>query len=124
MSRVYDRLIGRVLRETGIFCDEAGQVSTSELYVPLTTFTKWEALVLIGDSLQLEPTVTSSAFNEFLQNARLSALALLQGKGFPTILLDEQYCMAPASSAFPRVQFYDGKGLKDSEKVKSDNVVP
>lgn len=112
-----------MLRETGIFCDEAGQVSTSELYVPLTTLTKWEVLVLVGDSLQLEPTVTSSAFNEFLQNARLSALALLQGKGFPTILLDEQYRMAPALSAFPRVQFYDGKGLKDSEKVKSDNVV-
>ena len=108
---------------TMIFCDEASQVSIPEICVPLTTFTKWECLVLVGDSLQFNPTVTSTVVNEFGPNARLSPLALLQGKGFPTILLDEQYRMAPALSQFPRAQFYDGKGLKDSQKVKSDNDV-
>ena len=48
------------------FCDEAGQVSIAELCDPLTTFTNWEGLVLVGDSLQLEPTITSRAFNEFI----------------------------------------------------------
>ena len=108
---------------TMIFCDEASQVSIPEICVPLTTFTKWECLVLVGDSLQFNPTVTSTVVNEFGPNARLSPLALLQEKGFPTILLDEQYRMAPALSQFPRAQFYDGKGLKDSQKVKSDNDV-
>ena len=74
--------------------------------------------MLVGDSLQF-----SRAFNEFIKNARLSPLTFLQGKGFPTIWLDEQYRTAPALSAFPRAQFYDGKGLKDSEKVKADNNV-
>lgn len=108
---------------TMIFCDEAGQVSIAELCVPLTTFTNWQGLVLVGDDMQLEPTVTSKAFNEFLSNARLSPLALLRRKGFPIILLDEQYRMAPALSAFPRRQFYDEKGLKDSVKVQADNIV-
>ena len=31
--------------------------------------------------------------------------------------------MAPACSAFPRMEFYDGKGLKDSVEVKRDNAV-
>lgn len=97
-----------------VFCDGAGQVSVAGLCVPLTTSTNWEGLVLVGDSLQLEPTITSRAFNEFIMNAWLSPLALLQGKGIPTILLDEQYRMAPALSAFPQTQFYDEKGLKDS----------
>ena len=143
----HDRLVSQVLRETNIlsttcsnaggelltrddsfsptmlFCDEAGQVSIAELCVPLTTFTKWEGLVLVGDSVRLEPTITSSALNEFLENARLSPLALLQGKDFPSILLDEQYRMAPALSAFPRAQFYERSGLKDSQKVMVDNNV-
>lgn len=143
----HDRLVSQVLKETDIlfatcsnaggelltmdksfsptmiFCDEAGQVSIPELCVPLTTFTNWEGLVLVGDCLQLKPTIKSSAFNEFIRNAGLSPLALLQGKGFPSILLDEQYRMAPALSAFPRAQFYDGNGLKDSQKVMVDNDV-
>ena len=35
---------------------------------------------------------------------------------------DEQYRMAPACSRFPRAQFYDGKGLEDSETVLQDNA--
>ncbi len=143
----HDRLVSQVLKETDIlfticsntgdelltrhdsflptmiFCDEAGQVSIAELCVPLTTFTKWEGLVLVGDSLQFGPTIMSKASNEFIENAKLSPLSLLQGKGFPCILLDEQYRMAPALSAFPRAQFYDEKGLKDSQKVRADNNV-
>ena len=147
LENEHDRLVSKVLKETDIlfttcsnaggellktdnsfsptviFCDEAGQVSIPEMCVPLTTFTEWEGLVLVGDTQQLEPTVTSRAFNEFCNNVRLSPLALLQGKGYPAISLDEQYRMAPALSAFPRAQFYDEKGLKDSEKVKADNKV-
>lgn len=106
-----------------IFCDEAGQISIPSICVPLTTFTKWEGLFLFGDVQQLEPTVFSGQFNEFVQNAKVSPLALLEMKGFKPILLEEQYRMAAACSAFPRSQFYDGLGLKDSDAVKVDNDV-
>ena len=108
---------------TVIVCDEAGQISIPSLCVPLTTFDKWEGLFLFGDIQQLEPTALSGRYNEFIANARMSPLALLAMKKFDSKLLDEQYRMCPACSAFPRTQFYDDKGLKDSEAVKEDNSV-
>ena len=108
---------------TIIFCDEAGQISIPSLCVPLTTFHKWEGLFLFGDVQQLEPTLLSGQFNEFVANGKVSPLALLAIKGFETHLLDTQYRMCPANSSFPREQFYDGKGLKDSDDVKVDNEV-
>ena len=108
---------------TVIFCDEAGQISIPSLCVPLTTFTNWEGLFMFGDIKQLEPTSLSGQFNEFIQNGKVSPLALLAIKGFRTYLLDTQYRMAPACSNFPRAQFYDGKGLKDSELVTEDNPI-
>ena len=108
---------------TVIFCDEAGQISIPSLCVPLTTFTKWEGLFLFGDVQQLEPTALSGNLNEFHANAKVSPLALLAMKKFRSYLLDTQYRMAPSISKFPRVQFYDGKGLKDSWYVQQDNAV-
>ena len=108
---------------TVIVCDEAGQISIASLCVPLTTFTKWEGLILIGDIQQLKPPSFSGQFNEFAADAKVSPLALLAMKGVEPYLLDEQYRRAPACSAFPRTQFYDDKGLKDSDLVKRDNVV-
>ena len=108
---------------TVIFCDEAGQISIPGLCVPLITFERWEGLFLFGDIQQLEPTLLSGQFNEFAANAKTSPLALLEMKKFGSYLLDTQYRMCPACSKFPRDQFYDGKGLKDSELVKGDNEV-
>ena len=108
---------------TVIFLDEGGQITLASLSVPLTTFTNWEALFLFGDIQQLEPTVLSTAFNEFYDNGKQSPLALLTEQGFKPILLDTQYRMAPALSKFPRDQFYDNKGLKDADIVKQDNDV-
>ena len=108
---------------TVIFCDEAGQISVPSLCVPLTMFKKWEGVFLFGDIQQLEPTALSGQFNEFIQNAKTSPLALLSMKGFPSYLLETQYRMTPACSLFARWQFYDNKGLKDSDEVKVDNEV-
>ncbi len=108
---------------TVIFCDEAGQISIPSLCVPLTTFTKWESLFLFGDTQQLEPPALSGQFNEFIANAKTSPLGLLAIKNFDSYLLDTQYRMAPQCSQFPRWQFYDNKGLKDSDMVKEDNEV-
>ena len=108
---------------TVIFCDEAGQISIPSLSVPLVTFTKWEGIFFFGDIQQLEPTSLSTNFNEFKANGKVSPLALLAMKNYQTYLLDTQYRMVPSCSKFPRVQFYDDKGLKDSEMVKEDNPV-
>lgn len=78
---------------------------------------------MFGDVQQLELTLLSGQFNEFVANSKVSPLALLAIKGFETHLLDTQYRMCPANSSFPREQFYDGKGLKDSDVVKVDNEV-
>ena len=108
---------------TVIVCDAAGQISIASLCVPLTTFTKWEGLFLFGDVQQLKPSAFSGQYNEFVHDAKVSPLALLAMKGVQPILLKEQYRMAPACSAFPRMEFYDDKGLKDSAEVKIDNAI-
>ena len=108
---------------TVIFCDEAGQISILILCVPLTIFGHWKDVFLFGDIQQLEPTALSGKANEFIANAKMSPLALLAVKGYETMLLDTQYRMCPANSRFPRHQFYDGEGLKDSQLVKEDNDV-
>ena len=108
---------------TVIVCDEAGHISIPSLCVPLTTFTKWEGLFLFGDVQQLKPSASSGQFNEFVHDAKVSPLALLAMKGVQPILLNEQYRMSPACSAFPRMEFYDGEGLKDSVEVKRDNAI-
>ena len=108
---------------TVLFCDETGQISIASLCVPLTTFEKWEGIFLFGDIQQLEPTAISGRYNEFILNAKMSPLSLLAIKDFETEMLDEQYRMSPACSSFPREQFYDGKGLKDSAEVTIDNEI-
>ena len=108
---------------TVIFCDEAGQISIPSLCVPLKTFNKWEGLFLFGDVQQLEPTLLSGRFNEFVANGKMSPLTLLATKGFENHLLDTQFRIAPAISAFPRTQFYDDRGLKDDVSVQTDNEV-
>lgn len=94
---------------TVIICDEAGQVTIPGLAVPLTTFNQWEGLFLFGDIQQLEPTILSSAFNEFSEQAKYSPLLLLYLKRFPMMLLDLQYRMSPAIAQFVSEQFYEGK---------------
>ena len=42
---------------------------------------------------------------------------------FDFYLLDLQHRMAPACSKFPRMEFYDGKGLKDSDEVNGTSLV-
>ncbi|KAL9071325.1 MAG: hypothetical protein Q9161_004341 [Pseudevernia consocians] len=108
---------------TVIFCDEAGQISILSLCVALTTFDRWEGLFLFGDIQQLEPLMLFGQYNEFAANAKVSPLALLMHKRFPTLLLDTQYRMSPACSRYPRQEFYDDEGLKDSAEVKQDNTV-
>lgn len=112
---------GTSFKPSVIFCNEAGQVGLASLCVPLTIFHDWEGVFLFGDTCQLEPTVLSGGFNEFINNARISPLALLDLKGFPQYLLDTQCRMSPAISNFPNQQFYHGK-LTNHPSASCDNA--
>jgi len=46
---------GASFKPTVVICDEAGQISTPSLCVPLTSFTTWEGMFMIGDPNQLQP---------------------------------------------------------------------
>ena len=109
-------------RPTILLCDEAGQISLPSLCVPLTNFPNVEGVFLVGDTQQLEPTVQSTLYNEFLHNARLSPLALLIEKGYPSLLLDTTYRLPPSLAQFPNQKFYDGDlHIHDSAKIDTDN---
>jgi len=82
---------GASFKPTVIICDEAGQISIPSLCVPLTCFNTWEGSFLIGDPNQLHHQVTSGRFNKFFLNSKISPVAMLAQKGFPSILLDTQY---------------------------------
>ena len=95
-------------------------MSLASLCDPLTVFKDWEALYSFGDTKQLMPTILSGDFNEFIENARISPLALLDMKGFPIYTLDTQYRMSPAIADFPNRQFYNGI-LKNHPKAEKSS---
>lgn len=61
---------------TIVVYDEAGGLSVPDMVIPLISFDKWEAMVMLGDPQQLETIVPSREANEFVQNASMSALGL------------------------------------------------
>ena len=68
---------------TVIVVDEIGRISFASFYVPQTISIDWESLLLYCNTCQFEPMVLSGQFNEFIQSARNSPLALLDLKSFP-----------------------------------------
>lgn len=101
-------------RFTVVVVDEAAQAIEPSTLIPLQTGA--ETCVLVGDPQQLPATVFSSlgAATAFER----SLFERLEHGGHPVHLLDTQYRMHPAISAFPRRYFY-GKHLKDGENVFS-----
>ena len=63
-------------------------------------------MFLIGDPVQLPATVISKRAVSF--NYDVSLFKRLQTAGYPVHVLDTQYRMHPAISAFPSSEFYFG----------------
>ncbi|GFH19880.1 uncharacterized protein HaLaN_16908, partial [Haematococcus lacustris] len=74
---------------------------------------------LVGDPVQLPATVMSSRAKEAAYDCSL--FKRLQSGGYPVRVLDTQYRMNPAISAFPSRQFYNGK-LLDGESVVKETM--
>lgn len=99
-----------------VIIDEAAQSTEPSCLVPLMLGAK--RCLLIGDPQQLPATVLSSgnAGNAYGQ----SLLDRVCRAGKKVLLLNKQYRMHPAISAFPRRYFYEGN-LLDDETVVGDN---
>lgn len=87
--------------------DEAAQLPEAQLAIVLDRCPSLALMVMVGDPRQLPATVMSRAACE-LGYAR-SGFERLQAAGRAAALLDTQYRMHPAISAWPRAQFYGGK---------------
>ena len=107
-------------KPTLLICQEGGQANIANFCVPLTSFTRWQACLIFGDTKQLQPPVFNTRFNEVSQNGKLSILELLDHKGFPSHKLEEQYCMDPDIALFPNLRFYQGK-LKNGPNTRESD---
>lgn len=66
---------------------------------------------MVGDPIQLPATVLSDRARNFEYNK--SCFKRLMNAGYPVHMLNVQYRMNPAISAFPSREFYNGKLLDD-----------
>ena len=103
----HNLLAGR--RFTRILIDEATQGVEPTALVPVSMGCR--QLVLVGDHRQLPPTVVSRRAEK--ANFALSLFERLTLVGLKPHMLETQYRMHPAISAFPSQWFYDGR-LKDA----------
>ncbi|WIA30316.1 hypothetical protein OEZ86_000404 [Tetradesmus obliquus] len=102
-----------------VIIDEAAQAVEPSVMVPLVMGCK--QVYLVGDPVQLPATVISSTALE--QGYDVSMFKRLQASGYPVNVLDVQYRMHPAISAFPSAEFYQGR-LKDGEGVLAQTSRP
>lgn len=97
--------------ETGVefpivVLDEAAQTTEPALVCALSA-SKARQVILVGDTRQLPPTVTSQN-SELRQTIGVSPMARLEKIGVPQFTLKEQYRMPPALLEHPSKYFYDG----------------
>ncbi|KAG8064473.1 hypothetical protein GUJ93_ZPchr0004g38215 [Zizania palustris] len=100
MSRAFDVVI----------IDEAAQAVEPATLVPLVHGCK--QVFLVGDPVQLPPTVISSTAQKLGYGTSL--FERFQAAGFPVQMLKIQYRMHPEISIFPSKEFYEGV-LQDGE---------
>ena len=109
----HDLLDGR--RFSRVLIDEATQATEPAALVPIVKGSR--QVVLVGDHLQLPPTVISRRAEG--GGLSRSLFERLVDMGIKPLLLNTQYRMHPAISEFPNSQFYGGMledGVNGSER--------
>ena len=102
-------------RFSRVLLDEATQATEPASLVPLVRGAR--QIVLVGDHRQLPPTVISQRAEK--GGLRRSLFERLAEMGIEPMLLDTQYRMHPAISAFPNETFYEGRlidGIEAAER--------
>ncbi|KAG0557184.1 hypothetical protein KC19_11G108300 [Ceratodon purpureus] len=100
-----------------VIVDEAAQLVEAESTIVMQ-MKEIKQLVLVGDQKQLPATVMSQIAQK--NGYARSLFERLQSLGHSYRLLDVQYRMHPAISAFPNKQFYNHK-LKNGDNVLKEN---
>lgn len=103
-----------------IYIDGAERLTMAALAHVMTSFEGWLATIIFGDPAQLLPFRVSGGENEFRENATLSALGLLEEKGYPILRLLFQYRMAPSIAEWVSKFLYKGL-MKNHDSVIQDN---
>ncbi|AAS52799.2 AER115Wp [Eremothecium gossypii ATCC 10895] len=101
-----------------VIVDEACQCTELSSIIPLRYGGK--RCIMVGDPNQLPPTVLSGAASNFKYN---QSLFVRMEKNCKPHLLDVQYRMHSMISAFPSLEFYDGR-LKNGPNMDQVNTRP
>jgi superfamily I DNA and/or RNA helicase len=105
LSTAGNSVVGGSREIDGLVVDEAAAATEPENYIPFRL--KPKKLLIVGDPKQLPPTV-------FSRRAKMLGLGLslqermMNGCGHKYTMLNTQYRMHPAISAFPSRKFYNG----------------
>lgn len=110
-----------------VIVDEASQQTEPASLVPLVK--GCEKAILVGDHIQLRPTVQEFSPALGFDISLFERLYTRQGTtpGMAKIMLDTQYRMHPSICDFISKEFYEGKllsGLKDSDRPMSPSAFP
>lgn len=87
-----------------VVVDEAAQATEPSCLVPVAAAFGASQLVLVGDQMQLPPTVLSGRAHD--EGLGLSLFARLAAAGLEPVLLTRQYRMHPAINAYSSSRFY------------------
>ncbi|KAL8879643.1 MAG: hypothetical protein Q9198_002784 [Flavoplaca austrocitrina] len=104
-----------------IFIDEGGQTLVASLAVALTQFIKFKAQFLIGDPMQLPPTVLAKFVREVMHYSQMSPLESCASHGLPLTTLTVQYRMAEEIALWPPQFYYEGV-FRNQSTTKVDNA--
>ncbi|KAG1653968.1 hypothetical protein FOA52_008664 [Chlamydomonas sp. UWO 241] len=116
---------GRAPRFDALVIDEAAQALEPATLIPMQLLRSGARIVLVGDPQQLPPTVLSAGGSAAALSQSL--FERLQRAGCRVTMLQQQYRMHPAISAFPSQFFYSGRlmdGVSESDRAAPFHTHP
>jgi superfamily I DNA and/or RNA helicase len=103
-----------------VVLDEAAQTTEPALLCPLAA-AQADQLILVGDTRQLPPTITSMKLRNSLG---VSPMARLESNGVDEKTLTVQYRMSPGLLEFPSKYFYKGLVVCSENADKANDQLP
>ncbi|KAL9034092.1 MAG: hypothetical protein Q9180_005595, partial [Flavoplaca navasiana] len=88
-----------------IIC-QAGKASFSSTCIPITVFSSWEILLLIGDWHQSGPWIQKDTKSEVASYSKTPVIETLEKLGTNTVTLKLQHRMPRSVASFPATFFY------------------
>ncbi|KAL8833323.1 MAG: hypothetical protein Q9176_008029 [Flavoplaca citrina] len=91
-----------------IIC-QAGKASFSSMCIPITGFSSWETLLLVGDWHQSGPWIYKGTKSEVALYSKTPVIETLEKMGTNTVTLQLQHRMPRSVASFPAKIFYGGE---------------